>query len=90
LDHAPKTLLSTFSVEISSLNRAGIEWFMGWPSGVKLNTELDLFLGNLFLIYLNQWGTATDVASSIGLAASGCVSARSMPFCCPLGFSKIA
>lgn len=34
---------------------SGIDWLMGWPSGVKLNTQLDLFLGQLFQIYLRHW-----------------------------------
>ena len=32
-----------------------IDWLMGWPSGVKLNPELDAFLGELFLWILGVW-----------------------------------
>jgi len=32
-----------------------IEWLMGWPAGFKLNEELDLFLGNIFLLYIDNW-----------------------------------
>ena len=32
-----------------------ITWLMGWPSGVKLNNDLDQFLGNVFLSFLAIW-----------------------------------
>jgi len=32
-----------------------LEWLMGWPAGFKLNEELDLFLGNVFLLYIDNW-----------------------------------
>lgn len=32
-----------------------INWLMGWPAGLKLNTELDKFLGELFLWLINLW-----------------------------------
>lgn len=38
---------------------------MGWPSGVKLNTQLDYFLGHLFKIYIAHWAVVMDVAGSI-------------------------
>lgn len=35
---------------------------MGWPAGFKLNLELNQFLGNLFLFYIENWSI---IASSI-------------------------
>ncbi|CAG8808577.1 1474_t:CDS:2, partial [Dentiscutata erythropus] len=32
-----------------------IEWLMGWPAGLKLNSELDKFLGELFLWSIDLW-----------------------------------
>ncbi|RHZ77639.1 hypothetical protein Glove_174g122 [Diversispora epigaea] len=32
-----------------------IGWLMGWPGGLKLNTELDNFLGGLFIWLINLW-----------------------------------
>ena len=32
-----------------------ITWLMGWPAGLKLNTELALFLGDLFLWVIDYW-----------------------------------
>ncbi|RUP48458.1 hypothetical protein BC936DRAFT_144533 [Jimgerdemannia flammicorona] len=32
-----------------------IEWLMGWPAGLKLNSELDKFLGDLFLWLIKMW-----------------------------------
>eukprot|EP01103_Thecamoeba_quadrilineata_P006413 TRINITY_DN1613_c0_g1_i4.p1 TRINITY_DN1613_c0_g1~~TRINITY_DN1613_c0_g1_i4.p1 ORF type:complete len:589 (-),score=133.60 TRINITY_DN1613_c0_g1_i4:54-1820(-) len=33
----------------------GIDWLMGWPAGFKLNDQLDLFLGRLFLLFVGRW-----------------------------------
>jgi len=30
---------------------------MGWPAGLKLNTELAAFLGDLFLWVINHWSS---------------------------------
>lgn len=35
--------------------RASILWLMGWPGGLKLNTELAHFLGELFLWVIEFW-----------------------------------
>ncbi len=32
-----------------------ISWLMGWPGGLKLNTELATFLGDLFLWVIDCW-----------------------------------
>jgi phosphatidylinositol N-acetylglucosaminyltransferase subunit Q len=32
-----------------------ISWLMGWPAGLKLNTELAEFLGDLFLWVIEHW-----------------------------------
>ena len=32
-----------------------ISWLMGWPAGLKLNTELAKFLGDLFLWVIDYW-----------------------------------
>ncbi|KAJ1909155.1 pig-Q, partial [Tieghemiomyces parasiticus] len=32
-----------------------IEWLMGWPAGMKLNPQLDEFLGELFLWLIRLW-----------------------------------
>jgi phosphatidylinositol glycan class Q protein len=35
--------------------RRMISWLMGWPGGLKLNTELAAFLGDLFLWVIDYW-----------------------------------
>ena len=35
--------------------RRMIEWLMGWPAGLKLNNELAVFLGDLFLWVIDYW-----------------------------------
>ncbi|KAH8727078.1 N-acetylglucosaminyl transferase component-domain-containing protein [Phaeosphaeriaceae sp. PMI808] len=46
------TIFSTWSVD--GLRRM-IVWLMGWPGGLKLNTELADFLGDLFLWVIEYW-----------------------------------
>jgi phosphatidylinositol glycan class Q protein len=46
-------LFSTWSV--NGLRRM-IIWLMTWPGGLKLNTELADFLGDLFLWVIDYWG----------------------------------
>jgi phosphatidylinositol glycan class Q protein len=46
------TIFSTWSVD--GLRRM-ISWLMGWPGGLKLNTELAAFLGDLFLWVIDYW-----------------------------------
>ena len=38
--------------------RGMIEWLMGWPAGLKLNNELAVFLGDLFLWVIDYWAGA--------------------------------
>ncbi|KAK1986457.1 N-acetylglucosaminyl transferase component [Colletotrichum cereale] len=45
-------LLRVYTVE--ALQRS-ISWLMGWPAGLKLNKELALFLGDLFLWVIEYW-----------------------------------
>jgi phosphatidylinositol N-acetylglucosaminyltransferase subunit Q len=47
-------LLSTYTVE--ALQRS-ISWLMGWPAGLKLNNELAVFLGDLFLWVIEYWSS---------------------------------
>jgi len=32
-----------------------VKWLMGWPSGIKLNNNLDNFLGQMFLLFTSWW-----------------------------------
>ena len=34
---------------------AMVQWLMGWPSGIKLNSNLDAFFGNVCLTSLALW-----------------------------------
>jgi hypothetical protein len=43
-----------------------IIWLMGWPSGLKLNDDLDLFLGDMFLWLLSAWNEYTKDFASHG------------------------
>ena len=49
-------ILSTYS--IAALQRT-ITWLMDWPAGLKLNTELAAFLGDLFLWVIDHWSSRT-------------------------------
>lgn len=42
------------SVTINSLERT-IDWLMNWPAGLKLNSELVAFLGDMFLWLIHLW-----------------------------------
>lgn len=56
-------VLSVYTVE--GLQRT-ISWLMGWPAGLKLNNELAVFLGDLFLWVIERWagkGTYTESCS---------------------------
>lgn len=46
------TIFTTWSIE--GLRRM-ITWLMEWPMGLKLNTELAVFLGDLFLWVIDHW-----------------------------------
>lgn len=46
------TILSGWTVEGL---RDMIQWLMDWPAGLKLNTELAFFLGDLFLWVIDCW-----------------------------------
>jgi hypothetical protein len=35
--------------------KSNIRWMMGIPAGLKLNENLDNFLGMLFLSYIDLW-----------------------------------
>lgn len=47
-------LLSKYTVEAL---QSSISWLMGWPAGLKLNSELALFLGDLFLWVIDYWSS---------------------------------
>ncbi|KAK0625258.1 N-acetylglucosaminyl transferase component-domain-containing protein [Bombardia bombarda] len=47
-------LLSTYTVDAL---QSSISWLMGWPAGLKLNTELAAFLGDLFLWVIEYWSS---------------------------------
>jgi len=47
-------LLSMYTVQ--ALQRS-ISWLMGWPAGLKLNSELAVFLGDLFLWVIDYWSS---------------------------------
>ena len=36
-----------------------VDWLMGWPAGLKLNTNLDKFLGEVFLWLVTIWSGKT-------------------------------
>ena len=46
------SLLKDWSID--GLRRM-IEWLMSWPAGLKLNNELAVFLGDLFLWVIDYW-----------------------------------
>ncbi|KAI1479654.1 Gpi1-domain-containing protein [Daldinia eschscholtzii] len=47
-------LLGSYTID---LLRTSISWLMGWPAGLKLNSELALFLGDLFLWVIDYWSS---------------------------------
>jgi phosphatidylinositol N-acetylglucosaminyltransferase subunit Q len=49
-------LLNQYTIE--GLKRT-IRWLMSYPGGLKLNTELAAFLGDLFLWVIEYWSTTT-------------------------------
>lgn len=54
-------IFTTWAIE--GLRRM-IEWLMKWPGGLKLNTELAAFLGDLFLWVIDHWaGTVSTRAT---------------------------
>ena len=46
------SLLGTYTVDAL---QTSISWLMGWPAGLKLNSELAAFLGDLFLWVIAYW-----------------------------------
>ncbi|KAM7220658.1 N-acetylglucosaminyl transferase component (Gpi1) domain containing protein [Rhypophila decipiens] len=50
-------LLSTYTVEAL---QTSIAWLMGWPAGLKLNGELAVFLGDLFLWVIDYWSSCIE------------------------------
>ncbi|KAI1325391.1 n-acetylglucosaminyl transferase component GPI1 [Xylariaceae sp. FL0255] len=51
------TLLNEYAI---AFLRSSISWLMGWPAGLKLNSELALFLGDLFLWVIDYWSSCVD------------------------------
>lgn len=59
------TIFNTWSIEGL---RHMISWLMEWPGGLKLNTELAEFMGDLFLWVIDHWaGTCNKQHSSLTL-----------------------
>ncbi|KAF2685830.1 Gpi1-domain-containing protein [Lentithecium fluviatile CBS 122367] len=52
------TIFNTWSIE--GLRRM-ISWLMEWPGGLKLNTELAEFMGDLFLWVIDHWAGCITV-----------------------------
>ena len=65
------TILTGWTVEGL---RDMISWLMDWPAGLKLNTELAIFLGDLFLWVIDLWKGKVALAS--GLLSSPVISSR--------------
>ena len=68
------TVLGTWSID--GLSRI-ITWLMDWPAGLKLNTELAAFLGDLFLWVIEYWGGELSycfVVIVFVLTVEGCMS----------------
>jgi phosphatidylinositol N-acetylglucosaminyltransferase subunit Q len=55
------TVFHAWSIE--GLRRM-IMWLMEWPGGLKLNTELAKFLGDLFIWVIDHWGGKLPVVNS--------------------------
>lgn len=55
------TTLTSWTIE--GLQRM-IAWLMDWPAGLKLNTELATFLGDLFLWVIEYWAGKHDPFNS--------------------------
>jgi len=51
-------LLRSYTVEAL---HSSISWLMGWPAGLKLNSELAAFLGDLFLWVIDYWSSCIDL-----------------------------
>jgi phosphatidylinositol N-acetylglucosaminyltransferase subunit Q len=58
-------LLSKYTVEAL---QSSISWLMGWPAGLKLNTELAEFLGDLFLWVIDYWSSMQPCTTPFLLA----------------------
>ncbi|KAM3070100.1 pig-Q [Clarireedia jacksonii] len=55
-------ILTTYS--IGALGRT-ITWLMDWPAGLKLNTELAAFLGDLFLWVIDHWSSCIEALKPV-------------------------
>ncbi|KAG6010562.1 hypothetical protein E4U21_005915 [Claviceps maximensis] len=55
-------LLRVYTVEALETS---IKWLMGWPAGLKLNSELADFLGNLFLWVIDYWSSCVGTLHSV-------------------------
>lgn len=66
-------VLRLYSVE--ALQRS-MAWLMGWPAGLKLNTELASFLGDLFLWVIDHWSSMSfQIPPYAVLTVADCVEA---------------
>jgi phosphatidylinositol glycan class Q protein len=55
-------VLRTYTVDV--LQRT-ISWLMFWPAGLKLNTELARFLGDLFLWVIDYWSNCVEALQPV-------------------------
>ncbi len=68
-------LLSEYTVKAL---QSSISWLMGWPAGLKLNSELALFLGDLFLWVIDYWSSKMPLSCLLSWTrvltrATGCI-----------------
>ena len=61
-------LLSTYTVDAL---QTSIAWLMGWPAGLKLNGELAMFLGDLFLWVIDYWSSMSTISLALLLPPLG-------------------
>ncbi|GES86676.1 N-acetylglucosaminyl transferase component Gpi1 [Rhizophagus clarus] len=55
-----------------------IDWLMGWPAGLKLNSELDSFLGELFLRLIELWKDCVGVIGPLTPSIIGIIGLSGM------------
>lgn len=44
-----------------------LRWLMDWPAGLKLNRELGMLFGNLFLWLIQLWTGGSEIMHGNGL-----------------------
>eukprot|EP00033_Pygsuia_biforma_P005482 GCRY01006051.1.p1 GENE.GCRY01006051.1~~GCRY01006051.1.p1 ORF type:complete len:670 (-),score=162.87 GCRY01006051.1:67-2076(-) len=56
LRHTLTTAIAASFAFLQTELQVNVEWLMGWPAGFKLNENLAVFLGNVFLTAIHFWG----------------------------------